>query len=93
MKYIIKNCPARFNKVNGEQGCTDNLKKLCLDCHEVSDCLLKRIVELCEVYQQCCRICPTHDVCFECESVSGKHLSDEIMKLLEIEEVNERNNN
>lgn len=71
MKYIIKNCPARFNKVNGEQGCTDNLKKLCLDCHEVSDCLLKRIVELCankyykDVYE----------------------LEDKILKLLEIEGV------
>ena len=71
MKYIIKNCPARFNKVNGEQGCTDNLKKLCLDCHEVSDCLLKRIVEKCKRSLE----------------VSYCPVEQEILNLLEIEEV------
>ena len=75
-KYIIKNCPARFNKVNGEQGCTDNLKKLCLDCHEVSDCLLKRIVKVCEEYKN--NYCINNGVYL---------LIGEILNLLEIEEV------
>ena len=79
MKYIIKNCPARFNKVNGEQGCTDNLKKLCLDCHEVSDCLLKRIVELCKIYKNM-NATTTGDY-------ARREVALKILNLLEIEEV------
>ena len=75
-KYIIKNCPARFDKVNGEQGCTDNLKKLCLDCYEVSDCLLKRIVEIFKDFRK------------DSILINGNQIMvEEILNLLEIEEV------
>ena len=86
-KYIIKNCPLYYNQ-NGFNYCRDLYKVDCsIFCEKRPDCLLKRIVELCNRYQLRCKVCPTHDVCFECESVSGKQLSDEVLNLLEIEKV------
>lgn len=95
MKYIIKNCPnfiaeymffdpCKCEKSNSINGVYQGY------CKDINDCPLKRIVELCNRYQLRCKVCPTHDVCFECESVSGKQLSDEFLNLLEIEKINEK---
>ena len=44
-KYIIKNCPMYFH--GNCYGHTGNC-----DCSDCTDCVLKRIVELCEQYKK-----------------------------------------
>lgn len=73
MKYIIKNCPA----IN------DRLCKLEYDlthCVDVSDCIIKQIIELCnDVLEQ------------ETDPLNSSEMSfaRKILDLLEIEEANE----
>jgi hypothetical protein len=45
MKYIVKNCPAKYYEfIDDEQKCFLKNKK----CKHISDCLLKQIVEKCK---------------------------------------------
>ena len=79
MKYIIKNCDS-YNF-----GCclSTNGTKLYCQCKDITDCLLKRIVELCDSN--------TSKVLYEGETskikfVEGNPLAEKILKLLETEE-------
>lgn len=42
-QYIIKNCPAYDNRIWQEPTCNINT----LDCKDITDCLLKQIVDEC----------------------------------------------
>ena len=77
MKYRITNCPAylKYNK------CLHNNH-----CDNITDCLLKRIVELCDSNAS--------KVLYEGETsklkfVEGNPFAKKILEQLEIEEVNE----
>ena len=78
MSYIIKNCPAISNGF-----CGDDRKELF--CADVSDCLLKQTVEKCKNAQK------TQWVNNKKKpySPSKAAFAREILKVLEIEEVNE----
>ena len=78
MKYIIKNCPA-FNNDNFAE-CKDN--NLChIQCCDNNDCLLKQIVETCNVYRYMQAITLTE--------YAKREVALKILDKLEIEEVNE----
>lgn len=87
MKYIIKNCPALFTSKGKTflDCCNEPSKKTCKD---ITDCLLKRIVE---------KLKPLQIITFE-HGIKGMFIAEtkvelkqvsEILKLLEIEEVDE----
>lgn len=49
--------------------------------------VIEKIISKCNAFQEDCNIC-TGDrdyCCFECESLSGKNLSDEILNIIESE--------
>lgn len=80
-KCVIKNCPA-FCDVDDDWDCisrdTEELK--CQDC---TDCILKKIVELCKEPNE-----PYYNP--KCEFGKGRtDLAEEILELLEIEECKE----
>ena len=100
MKYIIKNCPAKFSQTTDKQGCFDDLKSLCSDCQDIPDCLLKRIAELCKEDKKPIRSWTEKGTCYDGELKKvvetdivvdefsqDKYLADNILNLLEIEEV------
>lgn len=70
-KYIIKNCPARFYEF-----INDEQKCFLKDrkCKHIPDCLIKQIVELCKKQKESCIF-------------ATAFIADEILKLLQIEEV------
>lgn len=84
-KYIIKNCEC---KVKGKTTlCVRDIpyKK----CENITDCVMKQIVELCKNAQSECS-CKNaiKDVdCFECTSGGRAELGTEILQLLQIEDV------
>lgn len=86
-KYVIKNCPACYSILGKEEYICDlyNDRK-CQDC---TDCVLKRIVELCkDAKSECSCKNPNPDIdCFECTSGGRADMAKEILQLLEIEEV------
>ena len=64
-KYIIKNCPA----TKGTNGfCADERTEVF--CEDVTDCLLKQIVEK----------------CYDYKLYSSQDLAEEILSMLEIQE-------
>ena len=73
MKYIIKNCPAFDDQARCTAGhiITGNYLK---ECECFSNCLLKRIVKKCKLAKQGV-------------GLSMKNFADELLKMLEIEEV------
>lgn len=96
-KYIIKNCPACYN-YDGKYGCEDNHDEQGRDvyCEKIDNCLLKRILELCNgIIEQ------RQEIDFDNiwgHSYSDSEISElngqckmarKILNLLEIEEVNE----
>lgn len=77
-KYIIKNCPALLIS-----GICNGINVKGLACKNNTDCLLKRIVELCKEPNE-----PYYNP--ECEFGIGRtDLAEEILELLEIEECEE----
>lgn len=88
-KYIVKNCPAlsygkglRFKKCY-----RTNWKEYCKDC---SDCVIKRIVGLCEVNNCPCDNCDGVGYFDGCKDTDCSfYRLMQIETLLEIEEVNE----
>lgn len=85
-KYIIKNCPAYTEYKNASYV----LVKVCISphntahevhyCQDCTDCLLKRIVDLCKEPNE-----PYYNP--ECEYGIGRtDLAEEILELLEIKE-------
>lgn len=95
-KYIIKNCPALIElakqRPNGNAELEKDVTNLCYEntllyCRTRTDCLLKRIVELCKDAQDECSCKIRNYVkCFECTSGGRAALGKEILELLEIEE-------
>lgn len=72
-KYIIKNCPAY-------KGCCTNEFRQGL-CSDISDCLLKRIVELCKITEY-----RVFNHKREVIGIKPSLLAGRILSLLEIEE-------
>lgn len=82
-KYIISNCPCYDNRIWQEPTCNTNA----LDCQNISDCLLKRIVELCKKEKTIiCNIDGKEQIL---KAYYHTHIGDKVLELLEIEEVNE----
>lgn len=79
MSYIIKNCPC-YNNERFIGGFLDDKATFCTyygkKCQGCTDCVLKQIVEVCNEYS---------DKWEDCDFSNG--LSDEIFKLLDIQEV------
>jgi len=89
MKYIIKNCPA-YDEFLQEPNCNINS----CDCKDVTNCLIKQIVEkLKQVAYAChcdnCDGCGYYEGCVDTECGTYQALS--ILDLLEIEEIKEWN--
>lgn len=87
-KYIIKNCPARiFEHIGSKQSCFDTQDKdeRYTLCENVLDCPLKQIVEKCKSAQK------TQWVKNKKKpySPSKAAFAREVLKILEIEEVND----
>jgi hypothetical protein len=74
-KYIIKNCPAFDSKYNE---CHSKIEPHKLYCQDCTDCVLKQIVELCGKY---------HVIDAGYQKVAINYLSSDILKLLDIQEV------
>lgn len=75
-KYVIKNC-----------GCNPACDECYIRCKDITDCLLKQIVEKCKDAQDECSCKIRNYVkCFECTSGGRAALGKEILELLEIEE-------
>lgn len=90
-KYVIRNCPCFFeeNEEVYDYTCTWNGTEE-LACQDCTDCVLKQIVEKCKNAQSECSCEDANkDVgCFECTSGGRAGLGTEILKLLDIQEVN-----
>lgn len=85
-KYIIKNCPAYIHRPlsTHDRVCLlgdkvkPNHKELYVYCKDCTDCVLKQIVELCGKY---------HIIDAGYQKVAINYLSSDILKLLDIQEV------
>lgn len=76
-KYVIKNCPVTFQNIDNEYVCPSVCRQegFPIYCENTTNCLLKRIVELCEPY-------------LNLENFESSYfLAEDIVELLEIEEV------
>ena len=91
MKYIIKNCmnchPDYWINCTGNAE-NKGFRCLCLTptnvyCKDISDCALKQIVDKCKQFDEPIYKSETKDFYLK------NPLADEILKFLEIEEVNE----
>ena len=80
-KYIINNCPA----FGADCYCGEGFDR----CTTCTDCVMKQIVELCKDAQsECSCKNPIKDIdCFECTSGGRAELGTDILKLLDIQEV------
>ncbi len=82
MKYIIKNCPALCFPLKDNPECECNESVFNNACKDISDCLLKQIVEKCRKNQEI-----VYETNFGVLTAYKKgSISDEILKMLEIEE-------
>lgn len=87
-KYIIKNCPAygkRFYFDNSALG--TYVQCICKD----NDCVLKQIYKSCKTASEFCKECSKEAIyqvdCIECTKGGEAELGTEILKLLDIQEV------
>ena len=93
MKYIIKNCPATFQNIGDEYVCPSVCRQegFPVYCENTTNCLLKRIVELCKEKIEFCKKCSekadlVYD-CVDCNEGGEAHFARAIISnLLEIEE-------
>ena len=81
-KYIIKNCPATYLNFESKYVCTtqSKQKEFPFYCQDCTDCVMKRIVEVCK---QTCRKRCTND-CLGTKKHCGY---GQILKLLDMQEV------
>lgn len=95
-KYIIKNCPAYNDMPNifGEvYGYCDNEHDIDLNkcmCENITDCVLKQIVEKCKNYKESCKIegnCLDERLCSTCFLGGANELGEWIFDDLDIQEV------
>ena len=92
-KYIVKNCPC-FNEGHPDL----DLFGECLDltqsendcCAEVTNCLIKQVIELCKQKVEFCKNCSKHANvsidCVECDERGEATLGKCILQLFYIEE-------
>jgi hypothetical protein len=89
MSYIVKNCPAyEYNEEWDHHICKRNLavyETTCDTCPECSDCTMKQIVELCKEIKCPCEFKGAD--CWECTESGAKRLTDRILQLLDVQEV------
>lgn len=84
-KYVIRNCPyySEDETLDGYENMTD--------CQNITDCLLKQIVELCKRDKNFCINCKSkadsNIDCVECIEGGRAQLAQDILQLLQIEEV------
>ena len=82
-KYIIKNCPVYNTKHS-----ICNKKSKVIKCSDITDCLLKQIVEECKEYKEECKLsCIDDRMCSTCFLGGKQELAEEILSLLDISEV------
>ena len=86
-KYIIKNCPAVYIFKSG-YSCNNLDYDEHKFCKDVTDCLLKRIVELCNKIKPL-EISSAQKQLTNVWADRGYVLAQDILNLLEIEEVDE----
>ena len=79
-KYVIRNCPALY-QINGM---TNECLGTDYQCQDCTDCVLKKIVELCNKTAPICKECNSYD-CSSCGNYTNS-LDKEILQLLDIEE-------
>lgn len=88
-KYIIKNCPAFIDF--DEQSLTENKcnahGKYNGDCCNISDCVLKQIVELAKGHTELCKNCEQQIKECDCSDICNAYRLNKILQLLEIKEV------
>lgn len=77
-KYLIRNCPA----ISFAGGCQNKEVKV-WDCQDCTDCVLKKIVEKCKEVQEL----EYQKGRLKCKSPSKAKFGREILKLLDIQEV------
>jgi hypothetical protein len=78
-KYIIQNCPCYFNKP--EADCwADQLSW----CKNITDCVLKQIVELARGNTGTCANCEAEP---PCDNICDTYRLNKILQLLDIQEV------
>lgn len=80
-KYIIKNCPAFLDDVQlleFSEGTCNSLQTHRTYCQDCTDCVLKRIVEMCQTYKkvECCQL----------TEYARREVAMKILDMLEIEE-------
>ena len=82
-KYIIKNCEC---KVKGKTTlCVRDIpyKK----CENITDCVMKKIVELAKGHTELCKNCEQQIKECDCSDICNAYRLDKILKLLDIQEV------
>ena len=79
-KYIIRNCPSIYQNFEDKFVCTTQIKQKGFPCYcqDCTDCVMKQIVELCGKY---------HIIDAGYQKVAINYLSSDILKLLDIQEV------
>lgn len=89
-KYSISNCPAMT-----DQGCCFQgsvlLGTAYKDCDERTDCLLKRIVEMCKPQKVFCDSCEGNPLidCIDCTQGGKAIMANAVLEMLKIQEVEE----
>lgn len=90
-KYIIKNCD-NYTNFDEDWTCRSTIqnRKGCYCCKDITDCVMKRIVEITKGYEKACgKHCDKNRK----ENNCGKHCNAykirQILELLEIEEVDD----
>lgn len=86
-KYIIRNCPSTYQNFEDKFVCTSQIKEkgfpfYCQDC---TNCVMKQIVELCEGIKCPCEYKGAD--CWECTESGARRFANKILKLLDIQEV------
>ena len=84
MKYIIKNCDIGFENIENNFVCPYKSRKegLTVYCKDITDCLLKQIVEKCKYFKN--KI--MQDITYK---KGADMVANEILNILEIEAVDE----
>ena len=88
MKYIIKNCPAKYFIFADEMKCSEYGD----NCKDITNCTSKRIVDKCHkaTHEDLVITAGYNKTACEVAAIYGRaDLAQEILQLLEIEEVDE----
>lgn len=82
-KYIVKNCPAMCTS----KYFTGECRLECILCKDITDCLIKQVIEKCKEPEQVYRNYDNPLTQVQCNTLFGRRtLGNEILQLFEIEE-------